>query len=175
MNQFIEIKNARTNNLKDISLKLPINKITCIAGPSGSGKSSLAFHTIFSESKRRFMNSLPNSFRFFSEKPAKAEVDKIFPVLPAWVLPQNNPILSSRQNVADLLDLTRVTLKMFAIEGEVLCPDHNIKLGRFAIADKVKKFIKESKFKDVKAIHLFLKKTDYSSVFGANNAAKSFN
>lgn len=165
MNEFIEIKNARTNNLKDVSLKLPINKITCISGPSGSGKSSLAFHTIFSESKRRFMNSLPNSFRFFSEKPAKAEVDKIFPVLPAWVLPQNNPILSSRQNVADLLDLTRVSMKVFAVEGEVLCPEHGIRLDRYAVADKIQNFMNESKIKDVKAIHCFLKKTDYASVF----------
>jgi excinuclease ABC subunit A len=165
MNEFIEIKNARTNNLKDVSLKLPINKITCISGPSGSGKSSLAFHTIFSESKRRFMNSLPNSFRFFSEKPPKAEVDKIFPVLPAWVLPQNNPILSSRQNVADLLDLTRVTLKVFAVEGEILCPEHNEKLERYAVADKIKNFMNESKLKEVKAIHCFLKKTDYTAVF----------
>lgn len=165
MNEFIEIKNARTNNLKNVSLKLPVNQITCISGPSGSGKSSLAFHTIFSESKRRFMNSLPNSFRFFSEKPSKADVDLIFPVLPAWVLPQNNPILSSRQSVADLLDITRNVLKVFSIEGEVYCPTHQIALDKYSIVEKIQNFIDEKNIDNARSIHFFLKKTDYQAIF----------
>lgn len=170
MNEFIEIKNARTNNLKNVSLKIPLNQITCISGPSGSGKSSLAFHTIFSESKRRFMNSLPNSFRFFSEKPAKADVDLIFPVLPAWVLPQNNPILSSRQNVADLLDITRSLIKVFSIEGVVFCPEHNVALEKFAIEDKIQNFLTEKNLLDARAVYCFIKKTDYQAIFETSMA-----
>lgn len=165
MNEFIEVKKARTNNLKGVDLKIPLNQVTCISGPSGSGKSSLAFHTIFAESKRRFMNSLPNSFRFFSEKPAKADVDQIFPVLPAWVLPQNNPILSSRQNVSDLLDITRLSLKFFSLNGELLCPEHNSPLEKHDLDTKITSFIKNNKLEGAKSFHLFLKKTDYEAIF----------
>ena len=56
MDEMIKIVGARVNNLKNVDVEFPRNKITCFVGPSGSGKSSLAFHTIFSESKRRFLN-----------------------------------------------------------------------------------------------------------------------
>ncbi len=55
----LEIKGANTNNLKNVDLEIPLNKITCFAGVSGSGKTSLAFHTLYTESKRRFLISFP--------------------------------------------------------------------------------------------------------------------
>jgi len=92
----IQIRGARTHNLKNINVDIKLNKITCIAGPSGSGKSSLAFHTLLTESKRRFINSLPTDMKFFWEIPHTVEVDSINPVLPAWGLPHHNPVINSR-------------------------------------------------------------------------------
>ena len=78
--KYINIKGARVNNLKSVDLKIPINKITCFAGPSGSGKSSIAFHTLYAESKRRFLNSFPTYLKFFSDRPAPVDVELIEPV-----------------------------------------------------------------------------------------------
>ena len=83
----IKVRGARTHNLKNIDIDISLGKITCIAGPSGSGKSSLAFHTLLTESKRRFINSLPTDMKFFWEIPHTVDVDSIYPVLPAWGLP----------------------------------------------------------------------------------------
>jgi excinuclease ABC subunit A len=120
----IEIKNCSTNNLKNISIKIPVNKITCICGPSGSGKSSLAFHTLANESKRRFLNSMPSSLTFFDRVPQSAVVDKIEPVLPVWVLEQSNPIVGSRLVVADQLELTNDSAKLFFESAHNHCPIH---------------------------------------------------
>ncbi len=110
---FIEIKNCNTNNLKNVSLKIPMGKISCFAGPSGSGKSSVVFHTLANESKRRFLNSLPSDVTFFDKIPQSAEVDSIEPVLPVWTLAQNNPIVGSRLNLMDQLELTTDIAKLF--------------------------------------------------------------
>ena len=110
---FIEIKNCNTNNLKNVSLKIPMGKISCFTGPSGSGKSSVVFHTLANESKRRFLNSLPSDVTFFDKIPQSAEVDSIEPVLPVWTLAQNNPIVGSRLNLMDQLELTTDIAKLF--------------------------------------------------------------
>ena len=89
--EYIEIKGARTNNLKNLSLKIPLKEITCFYGPSGSGKTSLAFDTIYAESKRRFVNSFSSSLKFYTERPPAPDVDKITPVLPAFGLAQLMP------------------------------------------------------------------------------------
>lgn len=120
----IQIKGARTHNLKNIEVEIPLNKITCIYGPSGSGKSSLAFHTILAESKRRYMNSLPNDVKFFWNMPTAAEVDTIYPVLPVWGLAQSNPILGSRPNLADTIGLSEQVQRLFYDFGKESCPKH---------------------------------------------------
>ncbi|MBY0415769.1 MAG: ATP-binding cassette domain-containing protein, partial [Bdellovibrionales bacterium] len=98
----ILVRGARTHNLKNINIDISLGKITCIAGPSGSGKSSLAFHTLLTESKRRFINSLPTDMKFFWEIPHTVDVDSIYPVLPAWGLPQHNPVINSRPVALDV-------------------------------------------------------------------------
>ncbi len=120
----ISIKNCNTHNLKNLSLEIPFNKITCFSGPSGSGKSSLVFHTLANESKRRFLNSLPSSMNFFDRVPQSAEVESIEPVLPVWILPQNNPIVGSRLNLMDQLELTMDVAQLYFEPFSDLCPLH---------------------------------------------------
>lgn len=122
---FIEIRGARVHNLKNVDLDIPLRKLVCFAGPSGSGKTSLAFHTLLTESKRRFVNSFPNSMKFFTERPAAVDVDRIFPVLPVFGLPQINPIVGSRTVVSDVMRLTDSLQNLYFTAAEELCPVHS--------------------------------------------------
>ncbi|MCT4642582.1 MAG: hypothetical protein N4A33_09840 [Bacteriovoracaceae bacterium] len=155
---FIKIRGARVNNLKNIDLDIPINKITTLIGPSGSGKSSIAFHTLFSESKRRFLNSFPTYLKFFSDRPSPVDVDLIEPVLPVFGLPQNNPIVGTRSNAADIMQLTTLLEQVFYEFGEYRCPTHNLKLEKVSTSDQIKKQIS---FDDNSKIHFFIKRSDF--------------
>ena len=93
------IKGARQNNLKNISLKLPHNKFITVTGVSGSGKSSLAFDTIFAEGQWRFIESLSTYARLFLEKLDRPDVDSINNIRPAIALEQRNSVKSSRSTV----------------------------------------------------------------------------
>ncbi|EQC43204.1 hypothetical protein M900_0209 [Bacteriovorax sp. Seq25_V] len=101
-----------------------MEKITCVVGPSGSGKSSLVFHTLANESKRRFLNSLPSSVTFFDRVPQSADVESISPVLPVWILPQHNPIVGSRLNLSDQFELTMDIAKLYFDSYPEKCPIH---------------------------------------------------
>ena len=124
--EYIKIRGARVHNLKDVNVELPLNKLTVFSGPSGSGKSSLAFHTIFSESKRRFLNSFPTYLKFFSDRPAPVDVDSIKPVLPVFGLPQVNPVVGSRSTVGDIMQLTELLASHFYHFSKQLCPIHKV-------------------------------------------------
>lgn len=124
-NDFIRIRGARVNNLKSVDIDLPINKITCFAGPSGSGKTSLAFHTVYNESKRRFLNSFPTYLKFFSDRPAPVDVDEIFPVLPVFGLPQINPVVGTRNAIADTMGLSELFQSLYYHHSSERCPEHH--------------------------------------------------
>ena len=96
------ITGARQNNLKNINLTLPHNKVIVITGVSGSGKSSLAFDTIFAEGQWRFIESLSTYARLFLEKLDRPDVDSILNIRPAIALEQKNPVRGSRSTVGTL-------------------------------------------------------------------------
>jgi len=123
--KFLVLNNVKTHNLKNLNLKIPLKKLVFVKGPSGSGKSSLVFHTIFSESKRRFINSLPTDMKFFWDIPTKADVESIAPVLPVWGLMQLNPIVGSRPNVGDLLSLSDMLQRLYLYNAKEFCPEHH--------------------------------------------------
>lgn len=118
------IKGARTNNLKGINVEFPLNKISCVVGKSGSGKSSLVFHTIANESKRRFLNSSPTGFTFFDKVPQSAEVEFISPVLPVWILPQHNPIMGSRLTISDQIEVSVDLAQLYTPVDTNFCNIH---------------------------------------------------
>ena len=104
-NKQLIIEGARQNNLKNINLTLPHNSVIAITGVSGSGKSSLAFDTVFAEGQWRFIESLSTYARLFLEKLDRPDVDAIHNIRPAIALEQKNPIRGSRSTVGTLTEL----------------------------------------------------------------------
>lgn len=161
--QFIKIRGARVNNLKNVSLDIPLKKMICFAGPSGSGKTSLAFHTLLTESKRRFVNSFPNSMKFFADRPSAVDVDEIYPVLPVFGLPQINPVMGSRSVAGDILRVTETLQGLFYHYSKEYCPTHQTPLEALTFGAVVKKSVEKVKG-DV--FHLFLEAQEFQSIFG---------
>ncbi|MEY2562369.1 MAG: excinuclease subunit, partial [Verrucomicrobiota bacterium] len=92
----IEIRGARQNNLKGIDLDLPLGKLSVITGPSGSGKSSLAFDTIYAEGQRRYVETFSPYMRQFLDRMDKPQVDSIRGIPPAIAIEQSNQVKSTR-------------------------------------------------------------------------------
>lgn len=165
--KYIKVRGARTHNLKNIDVDIPINKITAIYGPSGSGKSSLAFHTLLAESKRRYLNSLPNDVKFFWNMPSAADVDSIFPVLPVWGLAQTNPILGSRPNLADTIGLSEHLQRLWYDYGKEYCPKHKKELVPVSWNEVFRGYLFEKGWEsEDEIIHILLEKSVYKELYG---------
>src|SRR3989337_4389929 len=120
--QYLIIEGARQNNLKNISLQIPHNKVTVITGISGSGKSSLAFDTIFAEGQWRYIESLSTYTRMFIEKIDRPDVDSIRNIRPALAIEQKNPVRSSRSTVGTATEVYDYLRLLFSKVGRVVCP-----------------------------------------------------
>jgi excinuclease ABC subunit A len=116
------IQGARQNNLKNISLRLPHNKVIAVTGLSGSGKSSLAFETIFAEGQWRFIESLSTYARLFLEKMDRPEVDAIDNIRPAIALEQRNPVRGSRSTVGSLTEIHDFLRLLYSKVSTPYCP-----------------------------------------------------
>jgi excinuclease ABC subunit A len=116
------IEGARQNNLKNINLSLPHNKVIAITGVSGSGKSSLAFDTVFAEGQWRFIESLSTYARLFLEKLDRPDVDAIYNIRPAIALEQKNPIRGSRSTVGTLTELYDLFRLLYSKVATPFCP-----------------------------------------------------
>src|SRR5512146_463762 len=99
-NRAIEIVGARTHNLKGVDCTIGVGELTVVTGPSGSGKSSLAFDTLYAEGQRRFVESLSTHARQFLERMERPDVERIDHVLPAIAIAQGAPTRSARSTVA---------------------------------------------------------------------------
>lgn len=119
----ILIEGAREHNLKDISLKLPREHFIVVTGPSGSGKSSLAFDTIYAEGHRRYVESLSTYARQFLERVDKPDVDYIEGISPAIAIEQYNPVNHSRSTVGTASEIYDYLRLLFAKAGKIHCPD----------------------------------------------------
>lgn len=119
----IILKNVTQNNLKGVNLEIPLGSFTVVCGPSGSGKSSLAFETLYAEGQRRYIESLNSYARQFLNKAPKPHVEFINNIPPAIALEQKNSVRNSRSTVgtsSDLLDYLRL---FFAKIGQPFCPN----------------------------------------------------
>ena len=119
----IRIVGARTHNLKNISLEIPQGKLTVITGVSGSGKSSLAFDTLYAEGQRRYAESMSTYARQFLERLDRPDVDSIEPVPPAIALEQKNGVTNARSTVGTQTEIADSMRLLFAHGGETICPD----------------------------------------------------
>ena len=102
----IEVRGARVNNLKNISFTIPINQMTVVTGVSGSGKSSLAFDTVYAEGQRRYVESLSAYARQFLERMDKPDVDEVRGIAPAIAIRQKNSTRNPRSTVGSRLRST---------------------------------------------------------------------
>ncbi|MGM0533098.1 MAG: excinuclease ABC subunit UvrA, partial [Campylobacterota bacterium] len=123
MSNFIEIYGAKENNLKNIDLKLPKNKLIVITGLSGSGKSTLAFGTIYAEGQRRYIESLSSYARQFLEKVGKPRVEKIEGLTPAIAIDQKTTSKNPRSTVGTITEIYDYFRLLFARVGRQHC--HN--------------------------------------------------
>ena len=121
MNDAIIIRNARTHNLKNLSCEIPHGKLTVISGVSGSGKSSLAFDTIYAEGQRRYVESLSAYARQFLERIEKPDVDEIDGMAPAIAIKQKNTTRNPRSTVATATEIYDYLRLLYARCGEVHC------------------------------------------------------
>ncbi len=122
INQYIEIKNARVNNLKGINLKIPRGKLIVITGVSGSGKSSLAFDTLYAEGQRRYVESLNSYARQFLGRNSKPEVDSITGIPPAIAIEQKVNTRNPRSTVGTSTEIYDYLKLLFARIGKTYSP-----------------------------------------------------
>jgi excinuclease ABC subunit A len=119
----ISIRGARTHNLKNVNVEIPHRQITVLTGPSGSGKSSLAFDTLYAEGQRRFVESMSTYVRQFLERIDRPDVDEIEGILPAIAIEQKNSVKNARSTVATATELADHIRLFMTYCGETVCPD----------------------------------------------------
>ncbi|MFY9621850.1 MAG: excinuclease ABC subunit UvrA [Pyrinomonadaceae bacterium] len=117
----IEVRGARVNNLKNISFSIPINQLTVVTGVSGSGKSSLAFDTIYAEGQRRYVESLSAYARQFLERMDKPDVDEVRGIAPAIAIRQKNSTRNPRSTVGTQTEIYDYLRLLFARVGTTIC------------------------------------------------------
>ncbi len=126
----IIIRGARQNNLKNIDVEIPHGKITVITGVSGSGKSSLAFDTLYAEGQRRYIESLSTYTRQFLEKVSRPDVDEIRGILPAIAVEQSNPTKTSRSTVGTATEIYDLLRLLFSRVGVLHCSECGLPIIR---------------------------------------------
>ena len=133
MNDFISIRGARVHNLKDMSLDIPHDQLTVVTGVSGSGKSSLAFDTIYAEGQRRYVESLSAYARQFLERMEKPDVDEIDGIAPPVAIRQKNTTRNPRSTVATSTELYDFLRLLWARAGRTYCPNDGLLVERDSV------------------------------------------
>lgn len=135
---WLSVKGARTHNLKNISVNLPRGALTVITGVSGSGKSSLAFDTIFAEGQRRYVESLSAYARQFLNQMAKPDVDEITGLSPAISIDQKSRSNNPRSTVATVTEIYDYLRVLYARAGQPYCVNHDIPIARLSKEEMMK-------------------------------------
>ncbi|MDT8435402.1 MAG: excinuclease ABC subunit UvrA [Gemmatimonadota bacterium] len=123
MHQAIRVRGARQNNLRGVDVDIPHGALTVVTGPSGSGKSSLAFDTVYAEGQRRYVESLSTYAKQFLERMPKPDVESVEGVRPSVAIDQRNQIQSSRSTVATVTELHDHLRLLWSRVGHTICPD----------------------------------------------------
>lgn len=138
---FIRIRGARTNNLCNVDIDLPRNKLIVLTGLSGSGKSSLAFDTIYAEGQRRYVESLSSYARQFLSMMEKPDVDHIEGLSPAISIEQKSAAHNPRSTVGTTTEIYDYLRLLFARSGEPRCPEHKVVLEAQTVSQMVDKVL----------------------------------
>ncbi|MCQ2341098.1 MAG: excinuclease ABC subunit UvrA [Paludibacteraceae bacterium] len=137
--QFIHIEGARTHNLKNVSVDIPRNRLTVITGVSGSGKSSLAFDTLYAEGQRRYVESLSAYARQFLGRMQKPDVDRIDGIPPAIAIQQKTISHNPRSTVGTVTEIYEYLKLLYARVGRTYSPVTHAEVKRHSVADVVAK------------------------------------
>src|SRR5213075_1891752 len=137
----IRIRGARTHNLKNLNLDLPKNRLVVITGLSGSGKSSLAFDTLYAEGQRRYVESLSTYARQFLQLMDKPDVDLIEGLSPAIAIEQKAASHNPRSTVGTVTEIHDYLRLLFARAGTPYCPEHAIALQAQSVAQMVEQLL----------------------------------
>jgi len=152
---FIKIKGARTNNLKNIDLEIPRDKLVVITGLSGSGKSSLAFDTIYAEGQRRYVESLSSYARQFVGLMDKPDVDLIEGLSPAISIDQRTVGHNPRSTVGTITEIFDYLRLLYSKCGQPYCPNCNLKLKKASEEKKIAKNVRGREIKSTKLERFF--------------------
>ncbi|MAZ30296.1 excinuclease ABC subunit A [bacterium] len=147
----ISVRGARTHNLKNIDVDMPRNKLVVVSGPSGSGKSSLAFDTIFAEGQRRYVESLSAYARQFLNKMQKPDVDEISGLSPAISIDQKSASRNPRSTVATITEIYDYLRILYARVGQPYCLDVDVPIEKLSQDEIVGIILKSIEEKEVKA------------------------
>ena len=137
----IIIKGARENNLKNINIEIPKNKLVVMTGVSGSGKSSLAFDTIYAEGQRRYVESLSAYARQFMGNSTKPDVDTIEGLSPSISIDQKTTNKNPRSTVGTVTEIYDYLRLLFARIGTPYCPKHHIPITSQSIEEMTNKIL----------------------------------
>ncbi|MBF6633491.1 MAG: excinuclease ABC subunit UvrA, partial [Planococcus sp. (in: Bacteria)] len=140
-NQEIRIQGARAHNLKNIDVVIPRDKLVVMTGLSGSGKSSLAFDTIYAEGQRRYVESLSSYARQFLGQMDKPDVDLIEGLSPAISIDQKTTSKNPRSTVATVTEIYDYMRLMYARIGKPICPNHGIEISSQTIEEMVDRLV----------------------------------
>src|SRR3954469_25241829 len=135
----IALWGVKQNNLKNIDVEFPLGRFTVICGPSGSGKSSLAFETLFAEGQRRFIESMSNYARQFLNKAPKPDIEGITNIPPAISIEQKNTVKSSRSTVGTTTEIIDYVRLLYEKIGQPHCPTHGIPTQRQSVTEATNK------------------------------------
>lgn len=139
----IRLTGVRQNNLKNINVEIPLGELTVICGPSGSGKSSLAFETLYAEGQRRFIESMSNYARQFLNKAPQPDLDNIENIPPAIAVEQKNHVKTSRSTVGTTTEVVDYLRLLYEKIGQPHCPNHNIPIESESVTEATDKIIKQ--------------------------------
>ena len=141
MQKYIDIKGARENNLKNIDLKIPKDKLIVMTGVSGSGKTSLAFDTIYAEGQRRYVESLSAYARQFLGNVNKPDVDSIEGLSPAISIDQKTTNKNPRSTVGTVTEIYDYFRLLYARIGKSYCPEHGVLIESQTITQMTNKIM----------------------------------
>src|SRR5512143_200453 len=135
--EYIRIRGARTHNLKNINLELPRHRLIVVTGLSGSGKSSLAFDTLYAEGQRRYVESLSAYARQFLQLMEKPDVDLIEGLSPAISIEQKATSHNPRSTVGTVTEIHDYLRLLYARVGTPFCPEHDLPLQSQSVSQMV--------------------------------------
>lgn len=138
----IHLWGVKQNNLKNVEVRVPIGQMTVVCGPSGSGKSSLAFETLFAEGQRRFIESMSNYARQFLNKAPKPDIEGITNIPPAISIEQKNTVKSSRSTVGTTTEIIDYLRLLYEKIGTAHCPTHHLPVEKESVTEATDKVLR---------------------------------